>query len=190
MKFLATIGILIVSFVGLFTIARLTTPATNNQTGDIYANLMGKTAPSFELPSYNGTTVSLSSLRGKKVILFFNEGIVCYPACWNQVAALGTDKDLNNDRVATASIVPDQQSDWATAVKRQPDLGKETILLDSNLNTSQSYGMMSLGSSMHKGVKPGHTYVIIDQKGVVRYVYDDPTMGIQNDRLKQEINKL
>ncbi len=190
MKFLTTIGIVIASFAGLFILARLTTPTTNSQTGDIYANLVGKPAPSFELPSYNGTSVSLSSLRGKKVVLFFNEGIVCYPACWNQVAALGTDKDLNNDLVTTVSIVPDQQNEWVTAVKRQPDLGKETLLLDSDLSTSQNYGMMSLGSSMHKGVKPGHTYVIVDQKGIIRYVYDDPTMGIQNNRLKQEINKL
>ena len=115
---------------------------------------------------------------------------MCYPAGWKQLAALGMDKDLNNDRVATVRIVPDQQSDWATAVKRQPDLGKETILLDSNLNTSENYGMMSLESSMHKGTKPGNTYVIVDQKGIVRYTYDDSTMGIQNDRLKQEINKL
>lgn len=191
MKFRITIAILIISFIGMAIFSRATTPSTTKSSvKNSYADLVGKPAPNFELPSYNGTTVTLSSLLGKKVVLFFNEGIVCYPACWNQIAALGTDKDLNNNQVATASIVPDQQGEWATAIKRQPDLGKETILLDSDISTSQNYGVMTLESSMHKGAKPGHTYVLIDEKGIVKYTYDDPTMGIQNDRIKQEISKL
>ncbi len=191
MKFRITLTLLILSFIGLVIYSRVATPSTTNSSvKNSYANLIGKPAPNFELPSYNGTTVTLSSLLGKKVVLFFNEGIVCYPACWNQIAALGTDKDLNNDQVVSVSIVPDQQGEWATAVKRQPDLGKETILLDSDIATSRSYGMMTLASSMHKGAKPGHTYVIIDEKGIVKYTYDDPTMGIQNDRIKKEISKL
>lgn len=86
--------------------------------------------------------------------------------------------------------MPDQQSEWASAIQRQPDLGKETLLMDSNLKMSQDYGVLNLKSSMHKGMKPGHTYVIIDKNGIVRYTYDDPTMGIQNPLMKKEINTL
>ena len=191
MRFWIILGILVLGFVGFATISRPTTPsATNDQSANTYANLVGKPAPNFILPSYNGSAIALSSLLGKKVVLFFSEGIVCYPACWNQIAALGTDQDLNNDQVTTISVVPDKASEWITAVQRQPDLGKETLLLDSDVAISRSYGTMSLASSMHRGVKPGHTYVVLDQKGIVRYTYDDPTMGIQNDKLKQELNKI
>lgn len=191
MKFRIIMSVLIVSFIGLVVYNRLTGPKSEDtQAKGNFGQLVGKSAPDFTLPSYNDTTVSLSSLRGKKVVLFFNEGIVCYPACWNQVAALGTDKELNNNRIATVSIVPDQRDMWVTAVKKQPDLGKETILLDTDLSASNSYGVLNLESSMHKAAKPGHTYVVLDQKGVVRYTYDDPTMGIQNDRIKKELGKI
>lgn len=155
-----------------------------------YSSLIGKPAPDFTLQSYNGKTVSLSDLRGKKIVLFFNEGIVCYPACWNQIAALGADKQLNNDQIASVSVAPDQQSEWVTAVRKMPELGSETLLLDTSLTASRSYGVLSLDSSMHKGMKPGHTYIIVDQNGIVRYSYDDVTMGIQNDRIKQALAKM
>lgn len=191
MRFRIIILVLVVGFIGLVAYSRITGPKSANEgPKDAYAHLIGKAAPDFTLPSYKGSPISLSSLLGKKVVLFFNEGIVCYPACWNQVAALGTDKELNNDQIATVSIVPDQRDEWVKAVKQQPDLGKETLLLDVGVGTSKKYGVLDLESSMHKYAKPGHTYVVIDKKGVVRYTYDDPTMGIQNDRIKKELGKI
>ncbi len=190
MKFKITLAVLIVGFLGLIAISRIGNGPTSTRQQNTFSDLVGKPAPAFNLVAYDGHTVSLDSLKGKTTVLFFNEGIVCYPACWNQVAALGTDKDLNNDKVTTLSIVPDQQGEWASAIQRQPDLGKETLLFDSNLKTSQDYGVLNLESSMHKDVKPGHSYVIIDKSGIVRYTYDDPTMGVQNPLIKKEINTL
>lgn len=191
MKFKIALAVLIIGFFGLIIFSRSNNNgSTSTQQKNTFSDLIGKPAPDFQLSAYDGSTVSLNSLKGKTTILFFNEGIVCYPACWNQVAALGTDKDLNNDKVTTLSIVPDQQGEWASAIQRQPDLGKETLLIDSGLKMSQDYGVLNLESSMHKGVKPGHTYVIIDKNSIVRYTYDDPTMGIQNPMMKKEINTL
>jgi peroxiredoxin Q/BCP len=190
-KFKIALAVLIIGFFGLIIFSRSNNNgSTSTQQKNTFSDLIGKPAPDFQLSAYDGSTVSLNSLKGKTTILFFNEGIVCYPACWNQVAALGTDKDLNNDKVTTLSIVPDQQGEWASAIQRQPDLGKETLLIDSGLKMSQDYGVLNLESSMHKGVKPGHTYVIIDKNSIVRYTYDDPTMGIQNPMMKKEINTL
>lgn len=190
MKFKITLVVLMISFFGLIVFSRTNNNSQSNTQKNTFSDLVGKKAPNFELSAYDGSKVSLDNLKGKTIILFFNEGIVCYPACWNQVAALGTDNDLNSDSVATYSIVPDQQSQWDAAIRQQPDLGKEPLLIDDSLKMSQDYGVLGLSSSMHKGAKPGHTYVIIDKDGVVRYTYDDPTMGIQNNLLKQELAKL
>lgn len=155
-----------------------------------FTSLKGKTAPNFKLTSYDGKTYSLSQFRGKKVLLFFNEGIMCYPACWNQIAALGKDSKLNSGDSVTLSIVPDSREQWVEAVQKMPELGKETILLDPDNTVSAKYGVLNLSSSMHKGSKPGHTYIIIDKNGVIRYTYDDMNMGIHNDSLIKELSKV
>lgn len=153
-------------------------------------SMIGKTAPDFTLKDQQGKEFKLSNLRSKTVVLFFNEGIMCYPACWNQVAAMGTDKNLNNDKVVSVSIVTDGPSVWDSAFKKMPELNQGIILFDSFAEVSKTYGMLSLPSSMHKGSKPGHTYVIVDQKGVIRYTNDDPSMGIRNTEIDQEIRKI
>lgn len=156
-----------------------------------YESLIGKIAPDFSLPDQNGKVFKLSDQRGKKVVLFFNEGIMCYPACWNQIAALGTDSILNSPSVVSASVVIDHRSQWDSAIKRMPDLAKGLILFDTNKNISTTYGVLTLPSvMMGKGNMPGHTYVIVDGQGVVRYKFDDPQMGIRNEKLTKEIGKI
>ena len=115
---------------------------------------------------------------------------MCYPACWNQMAALGSDPKLNSDQVVSVSIVNDQAEEWMQAVDKMPELGKGTILLDTDKKISQMYDMLNLSSSMHKGGMPGHTYLILDEQGIVRYTLDDPQMGIQNEVLVTELTKI
>ncbi|MBI2592315.1 redoxin domain-containing protein [Candidatus Saccharibacteria bacterium] len=163
---------------------------TNMSPADKLANMIGKPAPDFSLPSHNGQTFNLAQQRGKKVVLFFNEGIMCYPACWNQMASLGSDGRLNNDKVVSASIVADTKDQWVEAVKKMPELGQGTLLLDTDMAVSRQYGMLLLESSMHRGSKPGHTYVIVDEEGIVQYTSDDPQMGIRNDAIVAELSKI
>ncbi len=192
MRFKVIIALIIMAFVGvvIFNKPASKSAAPAKPAAGNFSALVGKLAPDFTLKDYTGNTFTLSQVRGKKVVLFFNEGIMCYPACWNQVSALGSDTKFNNSQVVTASVVPDMQSEWTEATRRMPELAKSTILLDSDNSVSNSYGMMYLPSSMHQGSKPGHTYVVIDAKGVVRYTYDDPKMGIENNLLTQELAKI
>ena len=193
MKFWITITAIVVAFMAFVIFDGHKTQnsgtAAQSPTSSLSA-MVGKPAPDFTLQSLSGQTFTLSSLRGKKVVLFFNEGIMCYPACWNQMAALGTDKALNSDQVVSASIVVDSKDEWGSAIRKMPELGKGMILLDSSASVSNQYNMLSLPSSMHKGMKPGHTYVVIDQNGVVRYTKDDTAMGINDSVLESEVAKL
>ena len=162
-------------------------PAIVNE--NIFRNLVGKKAPDFILSSSNNNDISLSSLKGKKVVLFFNEGLMCYPACWNQIAAFGKDKDLLGKAVVL-NITADPKNQWKDAVTKMPELSPATVLFDTNKAVSNAYGVLKLESSMHRGQFPGHTYVLIDKDGVVRFIKDDVQMAVRNKELLEEVNKL
>ncbi len=156
----------------------------------IFEGLVGKSAPDFTLESYDGKKYSLSSLKGKSVLLFFNEGLMCYPACWNQIAAFGSDKEFSQKNTIVLNITVDPKIDWKDAVNKMPELGKATVLFDTDRNVSAAYGVMTLTSSMHRGQFPGHSYVIIDKEGIVRLARDDEQMAVRNKELLVEIGNL
>ncbi|KKT16750.1 MAG: hypothetical protein A2654_00355 [Candidatus Nealsonbacteria bacterium RIFCSPHIGHO2_01_FULL_43_31] len=161
-----------------------------------FEQAIGKQAPDFSLESIDGKTVELSDYRGRNVVLFFNEGSMCYPACWDQMTAFGNDERFNTDNVAVFSIVVDQRSEWEKIINEVPQFSKARILFDSDRKVSTAYNVMALPSSMHPPSPmhpdgyPGHTYFIIDQEGIVRYVFDDPNMALRNDLLISELSKL
>ncbi len=176
-----------VLFVGWALLKAGNNPSSNQVvTGDLNS-LVGKPFPASQLFDKDGKQYSIDNLKGKNVVLFFNEGIMCYPACWNQVAALGTDQKFNNQDTVALSVVVDKPGDWQQAMAKMPDLAKATILFDQNSAVSRQLGLLSLTSSMHKGSVPGHTYIVLDKQGVVRYVYDDPNMAINNDMISKKI---
>lgn len=146
-------------------------------------SLLNKPAPDFTLADKTATTVKLSDLRGKTVVLFFNEGLMCYPACWDQMAELSSDSRLNTDTIKSYSVVVDAAKNWGPAIAQMPDLAKANVLYDTDRTVSKMYGMLKGTSSMHYGVYPGHTYIVIDPQGIVRYILDDPRMAINNDKL-------
>jgi len=152
--------------------------------------LLNKPAPDFTLTDKNGVKRRLSDLRGKTVVLFFNEGLMCYPACWNQMAQLSSDMRLNTDTVVSYSVVVDSVANWGPAIAQMPELAKAAVLYDTDSAISKKYGMLKATSSMHYGMFPGHTYIVVDPSGIVRYVFDDPRMAINNDKLVEEVQNL
>ena len=71
-----------------------------------------------------------------------------------------------------------------------PGLAKTVTLFDTDATVSRQLGMLTTTSSMHRGSLPGHTYVVLDKDGIVRYVFDDPNMAPGNDMLFNKIQEL
>ncbi|MEK7139630.1 MAG: redoxin domain-containing protein [Patescibacteria group bacterium] len=154
------------------------------------AALVGQPAPSFTLTDRSGQVYNNETSKGKNVVLFFNEGLMCYPACWNQIAQLAEDDRFTDQTTVVLSVVVDPMKDWQRAVDKMPELAKATVVFDTNKKVSAAFGVLTTPSSMHFGSLPGHSYVVIDQDGIVRHVYDDPRMALHNDQLVAELAKL
>ena len=152
--------------------------------------LVGNPAPQFSLRDRNGTVYSNDSLKGKNVVLFFNEGIMCYPACWNQMVSLAQDSRFNTSDTIALSVVIDEPQSWQSAIQKMPELGLARVLFDADRTVSNAFGMLTVPSSMHYGSFPGHSFVLIDKLGIIRYTFDDPNMAIDNDRVFAEMQKL
>ena len=152
--------------------------------------LVGKPMPDIELKDKDGKTYTAADFKGKNTVLFFNEGLMCYPACWNQIAAFGSDERFNSDQIQAISVVVDSANDWQRAIAKMPQLAKANTMFDAGASASGRLGMLTTASSMHRGSLPGHTYVVIDKEGIVRYVFDDPNMAMANDMLFGKIGEL
>ena len=161
-------------------------PANTNMDKISFSSVVGQTAPDFTLPKQDGSTFTLSDYKNKTVILFFNEGAMCYPSCWEQIASLANDARFNNDDIIVASIVVDTKEQWDKIMSSQAKFQSAAILLDTNKAVSKAYDVLNLQSSMHKGIMPGHTYYVM-KNGVITFVLDDPNMGINNDVLAAKI---
>ncbi|MBI2443868.1 MAG: redoxin domain-containing protein [Candidatus Magasanikbacteria bacterium] len=152
--------------------------------------LVGKPLPDFTLADRDGKIYNKETLRGKTAVLFFNEGLMCYPACWQQIAGLAADPRLQRADAVMLSVVIDPPGEWQRAINKMPELGKANVLFDANSTVSRQLGMLTAPSSMHYGSFPGHTYLVIDKEGVIKHVYDDPRMALHNDQLVEELKKL
>lgn len=164
-----------------------TSIATNSDASNA---LVGKPMPDIRLLDQDGKIYTATDFKGKNTVLFFNEGLMCYPACWNQIASFGSDERFNSDQIQAISVVVDSAKDWQRAISQMPQLAKATTMFDSDANASRQLGLLTLASSMHRGSLPGHTYIVLDKDAIIRYVFDDPNMAIANDMLFGKIGEL
>lgn len=188
-----TIGLIIITLIvvlGVATALFKLEPKTVQKPVTELKDLVDKPWPQSQLYDKDGKEFSVDSLKGKNVVLFFSEGIICYPACWDQIASFGVDPRFNNADTVAISVVTDTPQDWAPAKDKMPDIAKAFMLFDHDMAVSKQLSLLTLPSSMHMGGRPGHTYIVLDKQGIVRYVFDDPSMGKQNDLITAQIAKL
>lgn len=135
-----------------------------------------RVAPDFTLTDSDGGTHTLSSLRGKPVLLYFSEGAGC-DACIIQQAKIEEDPGFAAAGITELPIVMNTADQINT--DRQRIGGKQAYLLDDG-TVSKEYGV--LGTGMHAGL-PGHGFVLVNADGNQIWKGDYPSMWIEPSQL-------
>jgi peroxiredoxin Q/BCP len=102
----------------------------------------GTVAPDFELPDQNGTVVKLSSLQGKKVLVYFYPKAMT-PGCTTQACALRDSKtELEQRNLVVLGISPDSSMRLKKFEAR--DELNFTLLADEEHKVADAFGVWGL----------------------------------------------
>lgn len=176
-----TAGILLVALITtLFVTTALNGRSTKtaSPTSTDSASFVGKAAPDFTLPDTSGQSVSLASFRGDKaVILYFSEGAGC-EACLTQMKSIEQKQSDFSDAGFVVLPIVMNTKDQIEADASTYNVSTPFLLDDGTV--SKAYDM--LGKGMHAGM-PGHSFVVIDKTGVVRWSGDYPSMWLDPKEL-------
>jgi peroxiredoxin len=137
---------------------------------------VGTVAPDFTLPSTSGSDVTLSQLRGKKVLLAF------FPLAFTSVCtAEMCDFNLQLDRFRDVDtvILPISVDSVPTLkeFKTKEWIGLD-LLSDFQRQVSRAYGTLLEDKNYSN-----RAYVLIDQEGVVRWAWEEES---EDDRRHPE----
>lgn len=136
---------------------------------DVASPATGALAPDFSLPSTTAGAIRLSDLKGKNVLLYFQEGIGC-EGCWTQLKDIESDmgrfQQLGISDVITITTNP------LGALKQK--VADETITLpvlsDESFAVSRAYNATMYG--MMAGSADGHTFILVGPDGRIRWRAD------------------
>ena len=126
---------------------------------------VGSPVPRFsERDVESGRAITSESLRGKKTLLFFSEGVMCQ-ACFEQIKGLEQmQSELDKRGIALVSVTPDSAADLEQAIRQY---GIESpMIADEDRDMSAAFD--TLGRGMH-GDTPGHAFALIELGKVVWY---------------------
>ena len=129
----------------------------------------GQEAPAIDLPTTSGSTFDLAKMRGKTMLLYFQEGVTCQP-CWTQIKDIDTHLDefraLGIDAIATIAVDPfSALKETATDMKISTPVLSDENLAVSKAYTANQYGMMGLS-------RDGHTFIVVGPDGRIEWRAD------------------
>ncbi len=147
-------------------------------------------APPFTLPTVAGEEFSLTDHLGQHaMLLFFNEGIGCSP-CLDQIVDLEEDWErFEALDVELVSIMVDPMDQLTAEAER---LGITSVVAsDEDKSVSNAYNALEF--SMHPGIKPGHTFALVDKSGQIIWRWDwighGQPMYVDVDEIYDDISK-
>lgn len=152
----------------------------------------GQPAPGFSLESASGDTVSLADYRGRNVLLYFQEGLMCQP-CWTQI----TDLEKAGDAVQAAGVddivsITTDPAELLGQKVRDEGITDTPVLSDPDLAVSRQYG--TTGYGMMGGSRNGHSLILVGPDGQIRWRADyggapDYTMYVPTDQLLADLRE-
>ena len=131
---------------------------------------VGDTAPDFTLPSTSGDSVTLSALRGKRVLLAFFP-LAFTRTCTAELCAFS--EDFGRFRDAGTVVLP-ISVDSVPTLKAYKASERMTVdlLSDFKRAVSRAYGTL-LEEQFHSS----RAYVLIDAQGTVRWTHVESELG-------------
>src|SRR6266540_4029578 len=116
-------------------------------------------APNITLDTVDGDQFVSSEHLGKhNLLLYFSEGIGC-GACWDQIVDFEADQDrFDALDVQFVSVMVDSLPEISAESETRGIAG--IVATDPEKSASREYGTME--ASMHPGVKPGHSFVLVN----------------------------
>jgi peroxiredoxin len=147
--------------------------------GSVGNRLKSGPAPAFAAQNMvNGHLLTSDVFKKEDTLLFFSEGVMCQ-SCLEQIQSLERiSGQLAKRHIALVSITPDSPAELRKAVA---DYKIHTPLLtDESRRMSTDYDVLGLG--MHADM-PGHTFILVDRKGVIRWRHDYTTMYVAPGKL-------
>ena len=130
----------------------------------------GNEAPDFALPRDGGGTVTLSGLRGKKVVLFFYPKDDTSGCTAEAIAFTGLKSDFENAGAVLLGMSPDKPSKHDKFIAKH-DLDV-VLASDEEKTTLEKYGVWvekSMYGRKYMGVE--RTTVLIDENGVISRIW-------------------
>ena len=135
----------------------------------------GDPAPDFSCHATDGSTIKLSDFRGKKLVLYFYP-MDDTPGCTAQACSL---RDFNRDIAAKGAAILGVSSQDEASHKKFTSKHKLNfpLLADTGRSVAKAYGVAGSGlfgvARALTGMNERVTF-IIDEKGKVAHVLDDP----------------
>ncbi|WP_216214747.1 peroxiredoxin family protein [Amycolatopsis aidingensis] len=149
----------------------------------------GDQAPGFTLPASTGGEVGLADYRGRSVLLYFQEGLMCQP-CVDQIA------DLEQNQAALTEVGVDA----VVSISHDPLDQVTQVTTDRNLSTpwlsdptqqvihaydAHKYGMM-------QGTTAGHSFLLVGPDGTIQWRADyggapDYTMFVPTGKMLADL---
>lgn len=150
----------------------------------------GQPAPPIVLPSTAGGNFDLASLKGKTVLFFFQEGLMCQP-CWDQMRDIAANREEFAAAGIDEIITITSDSLDLTARKIAQDGIAGPVLADIDLAVSKTYDANSYG--MMGDSTNGHSFIVVGSDGIIRWRADyggapDYTMYVPIPSLLADLN--
>lgn len=155
---------------GVYTVSRRNDgPAAAGRVAYDVGSPSSGPAPALALPTTDGGTFNLAAYRGRSVLLYFQEGLMCQ-ACWTQL------KDLEAAQVQLRGLGVDQLLTVTTdpvellARKVRDDGYSTPVASDASTAVSKQYGTLGIG--MMGGSMNGHSFLLVGPDGSIRWRAD------------------